>query len=305
MSLPYFINNAFFVPVVVASLVVLGSLLGFLYCVLKPKSGARTPRAEVREKLEFLKSIATAAPGSLKECDLQQAAPAVMDSFVWHLVQRQPNMTKLSLARSGITDTALYFISGHSFPEGEVPCKVCGQLFAPGQEEEEFCSEQCEYMSDKMVPEPDDAAGVSEQKSNSRPAMRHLQSLDLTACAITAEGLAALAGLSELKTLIVSKCDIADEDIEAIAKIPSLEEIVLREVGIGPEGAKALCSMPHLRVLDISETDVEDDVLEHFKNCRSLERLSCSETLLTRKGVEKLKVQCPTLNVDHDGVFAD
>jgi hypothetical protein len=84
--------------------------------------------------------------------------------------------------------------------------------------------------------------------------LEHLESLDLSGNAVSAEGLLALRNLKRLKTLDLTDCTIKDSDLAELASFPQLQTLRLGGATIGDEGLRHIGAIASLEDLDIGRT---------------------------------------------------
>lgn len=99
--------------------------------------------------------------------------------------------------------------------------------------------------------------------------LNHLQQLRLEASPVDDEGLAHLAGSTNLRRLDLSHTAISDAGLVHLSRLPKL------------------------RTLDISRTDVSDASVETLAQFPALERLDVEMSRVTEQGVERLRRELP------------
>ncbi len=98
---------------------------------------------------------------------------------------------------------------------------------------------------------------------------RTLEDLNVPQAACTAEGVASLAELPNLKSLRFGGENLAGPDTAlAIAKLPGLRSLHLIDVAIGDEGLEALAELATLRNLYLDGAGVSSAAWERYFNAR-------------------------------------
>ncbi|MDP7015916.1 MAG: DUF1559 domain-containing protein [Pirellulaceae bacterium] len=116
-----------------------------------------------------------------------------------------------------------------------------------------------------------------------------LQALDLTSTQTSADGVAHLRRLKELRELEINFCARIDDGAAVeVAKIESLEVLAIEQTLVGDRGAAALSQLANLSSLTIDNTLITDRGLEDLSKLTELTKLSISGTLVTDEGVAAL-----------------
>ncbi len=103
-----------------------------------------------------------------------------------------------------------------------------------------------------------------------------LQSLEISAAAITDAGLIHLRSLAGLKSLKLTGTHITDAGLEQLAGLHSLETLCLANTLVTGEGLRHLRGLTELKSLDLSDCELTNVGLANLKNFPKLERLNLS-----------------------------
>lgn len=115
--------------------------------------------------------------------------------------------------------------------------------------------------------------------------LRELRILTLSDCMeLTETGLAALAPLSNLKTLRLP-FDLTDVGLVAISNLVSLRELQLSKQ-VTNTGLWAVSKLVQLHSLDLSECPITDEAMPALRDMYLLRTLDLSSTLITDSGLE-------------------
>jgi len=109
-----------------------------------------------------------------------------------------------------------------------------------------------------------------------------VQFLDLANSLVTNDGLDAIRGLSNLRSLNLNLTSISDKGLETVCDIKSLERLWLHETKITNAGLAKLVRLPNLKVLDLSNTNISDSGLTHLEKLTSLEELDLRKTKMIK-----------------------
>jgi len=95
----------------------------------------------------------------------------------------------------------------------------------------------------------------------------------LETCPVTADDLAALAGLPYVERLYLAKTGLTDDGLRHVASLGRLKRLSLWQTRITDEGLAHLAGLRDLEVLDIHNTRLTDAALEHLRGHPNLTRL--------------------------------
>jgi len=123
------------------------------------------------------------------------------------------------------------------------------------------------------------------------------------------EGLACLAGLSNLEELDLSYTAAGDRGMASLAHLVQLRKLVLSRAGIrhlpsgqmdfssviGDEALTHLAGLTRLEYLDLSLTDVTDEGLVHLEPLANLRTVRHSDTRVTATGIQRLQAVLPNV----------
>ena len=129
----------------------------------------------------------------------------------------------------------------------------------------------------------------------------------LTHVNVRDEGIAQIAGLTQLKELRCAQCRISkdslapfvnlrsldlnnaifnDESIKAVAGMRELRRLYLRDTLVTDEGLKYLSELTNLEELDLSGAKISDRGIAYLKNLKNLRKLNVLGAALTDDSVE-------------------
>jgi len=131
----------------------------------------------------------------------------------------------------------------------------------------------------------------------------HLDGLVLIGVPDIEKHLAAVAAIRSLRTLNLggtfSRLTLSQEALREIGRMRELESLILSGVGLDDSGVKTLSSLRRLTLLRINNnpgvTDSAVDTLTRFPNLR---RLSFAGTSISGRGIEQLKKDRPSLQLE-------
>lgn len=118
-------------------------------------------------------------------------------------------------------------------------------------------------------------------------ALKHLRTLGVPRD-LDDEGLAALRGLTGLKTLLLDDSKISDVGLRSLAFFPELEALSLMNTELFGGGLKHLRHLTKLRHLSLTGTKISDDVLRHLEPLQQLRSLQLTGTGISEQAVPHL-----------------
>lgn len=113
-----------------------------------------------------------------------------------------------------------------------------------------------------------------------------LTELDLSADAITDEGLGHIAKITTLKKLTLTETDITDAGIAKLIHLPRLRVVIAAATKITDKGVADLVAVPNLERLDLTSTEASDACLPDISKMH-LEVLLADSSHITGAGVCK------------------
>jgi hypothetical protein len=142
------------------------------------------------------------------------------------------------------------------------------------------------------------------------PTLLNVESLSLSECAVTEQGLDSLRGLKHLKGLNLMRLGhlrygspltgLSDACLIPIQGLTQLHDLDLAGNRITDDGLALIARMPNLESLDLTATDVTDAGLVHLRALKKLTSLSLGGTRVTPQGARALQSALPGLEVNFD-----
>ncbi len=142
------------------------------------------------------------------------------------------------------------------------------------------------------------------------PRLRNVESLGLSECAVTEQGLAPLRGLNHLRSLNLARLNhlrygtrvtgLSDACLIPIQGLTQLHDLELAGNRITDDGLALIAGMPELESLDLTATDVTDAGLVHLQTLKKLNSVSLGGTRVTPQGARALQSALPGLEVSFD-----
>ena len=142
------------------------------------------------------------------------------------------------------------------------------------------------------------------------PLLWNLESLNLTECDITEQGLAPLARLTQLRELSLVNLHhirygsgppgLSDACLIPLQRLTSLQSMNLSGNRITDSGLALLSGLTNLETLDLDATDVTDSGLVQLQSLKQLKVLSLAGTKVTPQGVKALQSAMPGLEINTD-----
>ena len=121
----------------------------------------------------------------------------------------------------------------------------------------------------------------------------HLQGRDLLAD----EGLKALKGLDEVKSLNLRDTKITSSGLAHLKDLSSLRRLHLERTGITDSGLEHISELKELEYLNLYQTQVSDKGLEHLSGLKKLKKIYLWDTKVSDRGFEKLQDAIPQLQI--------
>ena len=147
--------------------------------------------------------------------------------------------------------------------------------------------------SDGGIPKTAQQAGSSSKEpavgSDSPADAQDGEIVDLSYSELTAEKLADLKEVKNLRVLKLNKTQISDAGLEQINSLATLESLGLANTQVTDDGLAHLKELKALRALDLSYTQVTDAGLPHLQGLANLQILDLPLTKITDAGLEQLK----------------
>jgi Leucine-rich repeat (LRR) protein len=115
---------------------------------------------------------------------------------------------------------------------------------------------------------------------------------------ITGATLDQLAGWQKVHTLSLYGNPITDESLANLPELPSLRSILLSSTKITGAGLTRLKDLPSLEFVELDKTVVNDTTILQLMDCKKLNRLSATDTGVTRDGLAPLFERFPKFKAD-------
>lgn len=142
---------------------------------------------------------------------------------------------------------------------------------------------------------------ISETSMTYIARMRNLRRLDLARCSLNDDWLIHLKNLP-LESLSLSDCDITNDGMQHLAKIRTLKLIHLNGCNsIGDEGVKKLAELP-LAELHLARTSITNSGIKHLTACKSLLKLDVSRSKVTSSALVDLASMHGLRSLDFSGI---
>jgi len=142
------------------------------------------------------------------------------------------------------------------------------------------------------------------------PRLLNVESLSLSDCAVTEQGLDSLRGLHHLKSLNLMRLGhlrygspetvMSDACLIPIQGLTQLHDLDLAGNRITDDGLALIAGMPELESLDLTATEVTDAGLVHLQALKKLKNLALGGTRVTPQGPRALQSALPGLEVSFD-----
>ena len=110
---------------------------------------------------------------------------------------------------------------------------------------------------------------------------------------VTDRGVAALAGMTQMRCLDLYWTGITDAALASLAKMTHLEYIHIGQTQIKGPGLVHLAALQRLESLSVENTDVDDHWLRYLKGLHSLKRLVLWGTRISFRGLADIKAALP------------
>ncbi len=154
--------------------------------------------------------------------------------------------------------------------------------------------------------------------------LKHLKTLNLLHCDVSASALVESDVLSRLKGLIlvdvleieeilkaiehgksigmlaVRRVDLNERELASIATLSRLEDLDLRTTGLPVASMETLAKLPNLRVLHLNESRFEVSTLTSLLKCKSLRHLDLDKGVLSPQLKAEMNAARPDLNILED-----
>jgi hypothetical protein len=185
-----------------------------------------------------------------------------------------------------------------ALPDAHAAANGLGQVAGPAQSGEQAKPEVAPEPPRVVLAGPSTVifaaeAGDGDFDRVSSPTI--VKDLHLTNSRVTDEGLAHLAGYTELTGLNLNGTKITDDGLVHIERLTGLEELHLTHTGITDTGLRHLERLYRLRFLGIANPGVTDRGLAHLQGLAELEFLDLGYTQVTDEGVASLVPMLPNL----------
>jgi hypothetical protein len=134
----------------------------------------------------------------------------------------------------------------------------------------------------------------------------HLYSLNLSGCGrITEKGLAALADLPELEELFLDGTEspapqVTDQTLDVLRHLRRLRTLSLAKTQITDAGIAKLVALQDLRFLDLEATQVSDASIPTLMKLPKLKDVILVQTNVTARGVTRLQLARPDIELVYD-----
>ncbi len=125
-----------------------------------------------------------------------------------------------------------------------------------------------------------------------------LQELDISECVqLTDDGLAALAGMTQLTRLNLWRLPIGDEGAAHLAPLTNMQWLNVDNTMLTDAGLESLVGMKKLSFLHLGSTAISDAGVKHLAGLTALKDLKVTRTAVTEAGVEELKKSLPEATI--------
>lgn len=125
-----------------------------------------------------------------------------------------------------------------------------------------------------------------------------LEELDLSECSrLSDDGLAPLAGITQLTRLNLWRVPITDAGVAHLAGLTKMQWLNVDNTQLTDTGLEHLKGMAQLTFLHLGSTAVSDAGLKHLEHLTSLKDLKVSRTAVTADGVEQLQKKLPNTGI--------
>lgn len=154
---------------------------------------------------------------------------------------------------------------------------------------EEFFGRVVRLNFAKHMPEVDDALSLV-------PNLTAVTVINTENSGLTDEGMKSIAQLENLTTLRLPDASITDKGLIHLSNLKNLQMLDLGgNTQITNAGIKHLAKLTNLEFLTLSKTNISDDGLRHLYGLKRLRYLQVQQTLVTQKGLARLKQKLPDL----------
>lgn len=140
---------------------------------------------------------------------------------------------------------------------------------------------------------------ISDEGISSLKGWKHLVRLNLEGTKITDSALQHLSAITSLETLNIGSVLVTDAGLPALTSLTNLKELTLGGDKLTDAGLQSLRQLPGLTVLDLGGVQREDSGiwsvsftqpgLDAIATLKDLRRLRLNETLVSARGLEKIK----------------
>lgn len=136
-----------------------------------------------------------------------------------------------------------------------------------------------------------------EQLAREMTNLPSLKRIQLRDTAVTGRGLAAFAGLKQVRVVDVQGSPIDDEGLATLGTLSELTSLNLARTAVTDAGLKGLSGLVKLRILDLSGTSVTDAAVSALAALPELRSLNLKGTKIAASGLSRLKRSKPDLSV--------
>ncbi len=234
-----------------------------------------------------------------------------------------PNVSRLELRGSGITDLTVDEISGLAQLRylGFLNSRVCDKGLESIRQLkglEALNLPSCPGLSDQGLPTIARIGNlrvlnllstkVTDEGLRSLETLVNLEHLCLSWNRGTTDvGVAILSRLPSLKHLQLFRASMSDVGLAHLSHSSTLEKLMIRETEVTSAGMRNLSKMSRLKVLNASATKIGNEGIDHLSECHCLEELDVSNTQVSDQGLraicnlDRLRI----LNLDQTKVTGD
>jgi serine/threonine protein kinase/sugar lactone lactonase YvrE len=137
-------------------------------------------------------------------------------------------------------------------------------------------------------------ASVGDRDLAALRGLTNLRSLNLDHTEVTDEGMQDVAGLTGLVSLSLTNTQVTDAGLAKLKSLAGMDDLRLDKLPITDAGLAHVTAFSKLRKLSLYQTRITDDGLAYLKPLPLLERVSLDETGIGDEGLRHL-AQCPGL----------
>lgn len=153
------------------------------------------------------------------------------------------------------------------------PTTGCGANYEP--------EEDLYFFPDRYPARDHQRAPVWNEQMARLSGLRRLRILDASGGPIDDDGVANLAGLTDLTHLNLGRTEITDQGFLQMGRLRNVEFLDVHDTRITDASLGVIAGMKPLRILSLAFTCITDTGIKHLENLAHLEQLQLSETAIT------------------------